>query len=76
MNAAERKSKLAEISVNLNAAAAEIQSVKEEHEAQIEELSDAAKEGVRGEQLQEIVDALEEAYNGVTDAVDTLGGII
>lgn len=75
MTAAERKAKLIEIISNLNSAGAEIEGLKEAHEAMIEELSDEAKEGVRGEQIQEIVDALEEAYSGVTDATDTLNGI-
>lgn len=75
MTAAERKKRLAEITSNLNSVATEIESMKEDHEGMMEELSESAAEGTRGEQLQEIIDALEEAYVFATDCADKLSEI-
>lgn len=75
MTAAERKKKLAEITSNINSVANEIESVKEDHEGMMEELSESAAEGTRGEQLQEIIDALEEAYGLAIDCAEKLGEI-
>ena len=75
MTAAERKKKLAEITSNLNSVATEIETVKDAHQEQFDELSEGAQEGTRGEQLQEIIDALEEAYGLATDCADKLGEI-
>lgn len=68
MNDGLRK-KLKEANVKLEEAKGIIEEVKNEEEEKLETMPDSFKEGEKGEKIQEGVDNLDQALNGLEDVI-------
>lgn len=63
------RKKLKEASDKLAEAKTIIEEVKDEEEEKLETMPDNFKEGDKGEKMQEVIDNLEQALNGLEDVV-------